>query len=58
MWRNYGDISDSWDSIASIITFYGNDATKFAEVAGPGNVNDPDMVILMADILILKSCCQ
>ena len=44
LWRNYGDISDSWDAVTSILDFYGKDATKFTEVAGPGNFNDPDMV--------------
>ena len=44
IWRNAGDISDSWDSVTGILNFYGNDKTKFTEVAGPGNFNDPDMV--------------
>jgi len=44
IWRNYGDIDDSWDSVHSIITFYGDDKTGFAEVAAPGSFNDPDMV--------------
>lgn len=46
IWRNYGDISDSWSSVSSIIDFYGDDKTNFAEVAGPGNFNDPDMLII------------
>ena len=46
IWRNYGDISDSWASVASIIEFYGDDSTKFAEVAAPGSFNDPDMLII------------
>ena len=44
IWRNAGDIDDSWDSITGILNFYGDDKTKFIEVAGPGNFNDPDMV--------------
>ena len=44
LWRNYGDIDDSWQSVKSIIGFYGDDKTKFSKVAGPGNFNDPDMV--------------
>lgn len=46
IWRNYNDIDDSWDSVRSIIDFYGDDKTHFVEVAGPGNFNDPDMVII------------
>ena len=30
--------------MSSILGFYGDDKTKFVEVAGPGNWNDPDMV--------------
>ncbi|CAD5118486.1 DgyrCDS7185 [Dimorphilus gyrociliatus] len=46
LWRNYGDIADSWDSVTSIINFYGSNKENFAQVAGPGNFNDPDMLIL------------
>lgn len=46
VWRNYNDIDDSWDSVATIIEFYGQDHTQFQEVAGPGNFNDPDMLII------------
>ncbi|XP_060079612.1 alpha-N-acetylgalactosaminidase-like [Ylistrum balloti] len=46
IWRNYGDIQDSWDSVVSIINFYGKDSGNFSSVAGPGNFNDPDMLII------------
>lgn len=46
IWRNYGDIDDSWGSVKSIISFYGNDEGNFSQVAGPGNFNDPDMLII------------
>lgn len=46
LWRNYGDIDDSWESLKDIIKFYGDDKTAFAQVAGPGNFNDPDMLII------------
>ncbi|XP_069130858.1 alpha-N-acetylgalactosaminidase-like isoform X1 [Argopecten irradians] len=46
IWRNYGDIQDSWDSVQSIINFYGKDSGNFSGVAGPGNFNDPDMLII------------
>lgn len=44
IWRNYNDIQDSWESVASIIKFYGDNKLEFAEVAKPGQFNDPDMV--------------
>ncbi|KAK3593552.1 hypothetical protein CHS0354_018637 [Potamilus streckersoni] len=46
IWRNYDDIDDSWDSVKNIIEFYANDKGNFTEVAGPGNFNDPDMIIV------------
>jgi len=46
IWRNCGDISDSWDSVSAIINFYGNDKWNFSKVAGPGNFNDPDMIVV------------
>lgn len=46
VWRNYNDIDDSWSSVAGIVEFYGQDHTNFVEVAGPGNFNDPDMLII------------
>ncbi|XP_060562531.1 alpha-N-acetylgalactosaminidase-like, partial [Ruditapes philippinarum] len=46
IWRNYADIQDSWDSVRGIIEFYGNDTGNFSLVAGPGNYNDPDMIIV------------
>ena len=45
IWRNAGDIQDSWASLEGIINVYGNDKTKFVEVAGPGHFNDPDEVM-------------
>lgn len=44
MWRNYGDVQDSWDSILSIVEYYGQNEGNFSEAAGPGGWNDPDMV--------------
>jgi len=46
IWRNFGDISDSWQSLSSIINIYGKNEFHFAEAAGPGHFNDPDMLIL------------
>eukprot|EP00483_Globobulimina_turgida_P008352 UN08369 len=51
LWRNYGDIQDSFSSIMSIVKFWRRDYNKYAStpflnVAGPGNWNDPDMIIV------------
>ncbi|XP_062610228.1 alpha-N-acetylgalactosaminidase-like [Saccostrea cucullata] len=46
IWRNFDDIQDSWDSVASIIGYYGKNKGNFSDVAGPGNFNDPDMIIV------------
>jgi len=46
LWRNFGDIQDSWDSLSSIVDIYGQDKTNFTQVAAPGSWNDPDMLIL------------
>ncbi|KAL5012401.1 hypothetical protein ScPMuIL_010952 [Solemya velum] len=46
IWRNYYDIQDSWASLKTIIEFYGDDVGNFSKVAGPGNFNDPDMLII------------
>jgi len=46
LWRNYDDIDDSWSSVLKIIDFYGEDKYGFGKMAGPGNWNDPDMLII------------
>lgn len=46
IWRNYADVQDSWDSVRGIIDFYANDTGNFSLVAGPGNYNDPDMLVV------------
>jgi len=46
LWRNFDDISDSWDSVLSIVDYYGEDKDGFGPRAGPGNWNDPDMLII------------
>jgi len=46
LWRNFDDITDSWDSVLSIIDWYGDDKDGFSKFAGPGQWNDPDMLII------------
>ena len=38
LWRNWDDIDDSWDSVLSIIDYYGNlnTSSQFAPFGGPG----------------------
>ena len=44
LWRNYGDIQDSYDDVLDIVDHYGDHQKEFAQFAGPGQWNDPDMV--------------
>ncbi|XP_021376495.1 alpha-N-acetylgalactosaminidase-like isoform X1 [Mizuhopecten yessoensis] len=46
IFRIFNDIDDSWDSVTSVINFYGQDKYNFSGVAGPGNFNDPDMLVI------------
>lgn len=46
IWRNYDDIQDSWDSVLGIIDYYAKTQDTLAPVQGPGNFNDPDMIIV------------
>ncbi|XP_006011833.1 alpha-N-acetylgalactosaminidase-like [Latimeria chalumnae] len=46
LWRNYGDIQDSWDSVMKIIEWYGDNQDVLQPAAGPGKWNDPDMLII------------
>jgi len=47
LWRNFDDIDDSWDSVVSIMDYYGgNSSQAFLQHGGPGNWNDPDMLII------------
>lgn len=46
LWRNFDDIADSWESVLSIIDYYGDDTHSFQQHAGPGHWNDPDMLII------------
>ena len=40
LWRNFDDIDDSWDSVVSIMDYYGgNSSQAFLQHGGPGNWN-------------------
>lgn len=44
LWRNWGDIDDSWESVYSIIRWFGDNQDRLSQHHGPGHWNDPDMV--------------
>ncbi|MBN3315929.1 NAGAB acetylgalactosaminidase, partial [Atractosteus spatula] len=46
LWRNYGDIQDSWASVLSIVDWFFNNQDVLQPAAGPGRWNDPDMLIV------------
>ena len=45
-WRNWWDIECKWDSLSSIIDYFGNASHILAPFAGPGHWHDPDMLII------------
>ncbi|XP_041085037.1 alpha-N-acetylgalactosaminidase-like [Polyodon spathula] len=46
LWRNYGDIQDSWDDVLNVIDWFGENQEVLQPAAGPGHWNDPDMLII------------
>lgn len=46
LWRNHGDIQDSWESLLGIILYYADNQDVFGPFAGPGQWNDPDQLII------------
>ncbi|XP_029432794.1 alpha-N-acetylgalactosaminidase-like [Rhinatrema bivittatum] len=45
LWRNYDDIQDSWEDVLTIIDWFGDNQDALQPAAGPGQWNDPDMLI-------------
>eukprot|EP00051_Salpingoeca_urceolata_P027621 m.482403 g.482403 ORF g.482403 m.482403 type:complete len:431 (-) comp22531_c0_seq1:419-1711(-) len=45
-WRNYNDITDSFDSLASIIDFWAQNNSNLSRATEPGAFNDPDMLMI------------
>lgn len=41
LWRNWGDIDDSWASWLSIADYFSSNQDSIAQHAGPGHWNDP-----------------
>ncbi|XP_067142791.1 alpha-N-acetylgalactosaminidase-like [Centruroides vittatus] len=46
IWRNFDDISDSWQSVLSIIDYYAKEQDVLRAAAGKGHWNDPDMLVI------------
>jgi len=46
IWRNWADITDSWDSVLSIINYNAKHQDEIVPYVGPGNYNDLDMLII------------
>jgi len=48
LWRNYGDIDDSWISVKSIVEYWARNSPNdiMVAAAGPGHWNDPDMLLV------------
>ncbi|XP_065307119.2 alpha-N-acetylgalactosaminidase-like [Dermacentor albipictus] len=46
LWRYYDDISDSWESVLSILDYYASVQDTLIRASGPGRWSDPDMLII------------
>lgn len=46
LWRNYGDIQDSFKSVVDIFSWFGDNQDDLIPAAGKGHWNDPDMLII------------
>ncbi|KAM4696642.1 alpha-galactosidase A isoform 2-T2 [Rhinophrynus dorsalis] len=45
-WRNFGDISDSWSSVKSVLDWTSILQDELVPAATPGAWNDPDMLVI------------
>lgn len=46
LWRNYDDIEDSWSSVLGISDWFFDNQDVIQPAAGPGQWNDPDMLVI------------
>lgn len=46
LWRNYGDIQDSWSVVHAITAWFVQHQDRLAPHSAPGHWNDPDMLII------------
>lgn len=47
LWRYYGDIDDSYETLANIVRYVAKTQDTFSKLAGVGHWNDPDMVLVL-----------
>lgn len=47
LWRNYGDIQESYDSLMDIVDRFAVKQDTWAQYSGSGQWNDPDMVRIL-----------
>ncbi|KAL4230782.1 hypothetical protein ACF0H5_011157 [Mactra antiquata] len=45
IWRNFWDVGDSFESVKSIVKYYGTNNNLFQKYSGPGGFFDPDMIL-------------
>ena len=48
LWRNWDDIQCTWESLSSIIDYFGDNGEALAPAAGPGHWHDMDMLLVGA----------
>ncbi|CAF1205779.1 unnamed protein product [Rotaria sordida] len=46
LWRNWDDIDDSWESVYTILQWFGDNQDRLSPFHGPGHWNDPDMIVV------------
>lgn len=46
LWRNWGDIQDSYESMRDISEYFAVNQSRIQEHAGPGHWNDADMLLI------------
>lgn len=46
LWRNYGDIDDTFEDVKYIMDYFAKKQDKIVQHAGPGHWNDPDMLLI------------
>ena len=46
LWRNYDDIDDTFDSVYTITEWFASQQDNLSAIHGPGQWNDPDMLII------------
>ncbi|KAI6170795.1 Alpha-galactosidase [Aphelenchoides bicaudatus] len=58
LFRNHGDVSNSWNSVLSIVDYYVQNQDTFIPYNGPGSWFDPDMLIIGNGLTVQESRTQ